>query len=45
MREKSEVVNSDRPVSFDKAYVEAKDRVLDPTRLEADSFERLPFPT
>ena len=45
MREKSEVVNSDRPVSFDKAYVEAEDRVLDPTRLEAGSFERLPFPT
>jgi co-chaperonin GroES (HSP10) len=45
MMEKSEVLNGDSPVSFDKAYVEIEDRVLDPTKIEESSFERLPRPT
>ena len=43
--EKSEVSGGESPINFNNAYVKAEDRILDPTKLESSSFERLPSPT
>ena len=36
---------SDNLVSIDPAYVKPEDRVLDPSKIGLDTFERLPSPT
>jgi co-chaperonin GroES (HSP10) len=43
--EKSEVSSGESPINFENAYIKAEDRILDPTKLESSSFERLPSPT
>ena len=43
--EKSEVSSDESPINFNNAYVKVEDRILDPTKLESSSFERLPSPT
>jgi co-chaperonin GroES (HSP10) len=36
---------SDNLVSIDQAYVKPEERVLDPSKIDPDTFERLPSPT
>ena len=43
--EKSEVSSGESPINFESAYIKAEERILDPTKLESSSFERLPSPT
>ena len=45
MTQKSETTGASSVVSLDHAYVRPEERVLDPTKLAADTFNRLPNPT
>jgi|TARA_Y100000588_G_scaffold8876_2_gene10025 co-chaperonin GroES (HSP10) len=45
MSKKSESVGASSVVSLDPAYVKPEERVLDPTKLDTDTFNRLPNPT
>ena len=45
MTQKSETTGASSVVSLDPAYVRPEERVLDPTKLDADTFNRLPNPT
>ena len=45
MTQKSETTGDSSVVSLDHAYVRPEERVLDPTKLDADTFNRLPNPT
>ena len=45
MTQKSETTGASSVVSLDHAYVRPEERVLDPTKLDADTFNRLPNPT
>jgi len=45
MSKKSELTSTSSVVSLDPAYVKPEERVLDPTKLDIDTFNRLPNPT
>jgi|TARA_R110001583_G_C5337728_1_gene379072 co-chaperonin GroES (HSP10) len=45
MSKKSESIGASSVVSLDPAYVKPEERVLDPTKLDTDTFNRLPNPT
>ena len=45
MKDKSEALKKDNLVSIKEAYVNLEDRILDPNKLDLNSFERLPSPT
>ena len=45
MTQNSETTGASSVVSLDHAYVRPEERVLDPTKLDADTFNRLPNPT
>ncbi len=45
MSKKSEPVEESSVVSIDPAYVRPEERVLDPSKLDVDTFNRLPNPT
>ncbi len=45
MTEKSEKKHPDNLVSIKSAYIKPEDKVLDPSKVDMDTFERLPDPT
>ena len=45
MSEKSEVEDTGNLVSLDTAYVNKEEKVLDPDKVDGDTFDRLPNPT
>jgi len=45
MSDKSELSKSDNLVSLGKVYVKPEERVLDPDKIDPDTFSRLPNPT
>ncbi len=45
MSDKSELVKPDNLVSIEKAYIKPEEKVLDPGKIDGDTFSRLPNPT
>ena len=45
MSNKSELPETDNLVSLEAAYVKPQEKVLDPSKVDVDTFERLPNPT
>tara|TARA_R100001129_G_C5273279_1_gene234755 strand:+ start:239 stop:682 length:444 start_codon:yes stop_codon:yes gene_type:complete len=45
MSNKSELPETDNLVSLESAYVKPQEKVLDPSKVDVDTFERLPNPT
>lgn len=45
MSNKSELPETDNLVSLESAYVKPQEKILDPSKVDLDTFERLPNPT
>jgi co-chaperonin GroES (HSP10) len=45
MSNKSELPETDNLVSLESAYIKPQEKVLDPSKVDVDTFERLPNPT